>query len=584
MRIQPNMHTIVLRPLALLSACFCFFGMASASSAPRLQCDESLKQAFKNDANTRVHAVKRFAPGDDLNLDGKPSGLKPKHSVCVVKLLIGPGNPGPAGAPSTSQGIGIEVWLPEPARWNKKFHALGGGGWNGMPKISSSTELDGTREHFGGNSPMRIADEEGAVSAVTDTGHVGGASFAFNPDGTINKTLWNDFAARGSHEMALKTKELIAAYYEEPLRYSYFEGVSTGGQQAFKHAQAYPEDFDGILAGFAPLGWTQLTVTSMAYPQIVIERELQGAHMTDEQLRAVSAAAVSECDATVIKGHHDGYITDSESCRYDPTQDRGVLCPDSGGTDETSACVSLAQARVINMIWYGQTTDGKIPPPEKDNGYGQELGPTQLWYGISRGIDIAKTAGSKMLTGNGVAQLALSLQDPRLGDTYVQNASGNGTAAWRNLGYADLWRAQREGLRLQPQFAHINTDNPDLKRFRDRGGKLLYTHGSADAFIPVQGSDYYYRRVAKQMGGYAETQRFFRYFRIPGGNHDRVPGPVPGRTGVSPPPDPPIPDQQRLYGLLIDWVEHGRAPDRIVGTSSNRARDRSACSQRSSFM
>ena len=39
------------------------------------------------------------------------------------------GNPGPAGAPSTSAGIGIEVWLPAKAAWNNRIHALGGGGW-----------------------------------------------------------------------------------------------------------------------------------------------------------------------------------------------------------------------------------------------------------------------------------------------------------------------------------------------------------------------------------------------------------------------------------------------------------------------
>ena len=60
---------------------------------------------------------------------------------------------------------------------------------------------------------------EGAVSASTDTGHANtanGGSFAMKPDGTINTALWNDFAQRGIHEMAVKTKALAAAFYGTP--------------------------------------------------------------------------------------------------------------------------------------------------------------------------------------------------------------------------------------------------------------------------------------------------------------------------------------------------------------------------------
>ena len=57
------------------------------------------------------------------------------------------------------------------------------------------------------------AGNENSVSAATDTGHtIGNGSFAMNPDGSINSTLWTDFASRGIHEMAVN-KALAAAYY-----------------------------------------------------------------------------------------------------------------------------------------------------------------------------------------------------------------------------------------------------------------------------------------------------------------------------------------------------------------------------------
>jgi hypothetical protein len=49
-----------------------------------------------------------------------------------------------AVAPSTTEGIGIEVWLSSPARWNKRLHLLGGAGMAG----GSQTSLTGFANAF----------------------------------------------------------------------------------------------------------------------------------------------------------------------------------------------------------------------------------------------------------------------------------------------------------------------------------------------------------------------------------------------------------------------------------------------------
>jgi feruloyl esterase len=178
---------------------------AAAQQLPPLperpqSCSDSLKKAFKPDQFTTVRFVRQFKRGDDVNLDGKKSGVVAAVDLCAVKINVGPGNQGPSQAPSTSEGIGIEVWLPAPDAWNSRLHVLGGGGFAGNPEISS---LD----RIGSVGAMTIANREHSVSAGTDTGHVqlqtsrsadeGGGSFGINPDGTLNKTLWNDFAAVG---------------------------------------------------------------------------------------------------------------------------------------------------------------------------------------------------------------------------------------------------------------------------------------------------------------------------------------------------------------------------------------------------
>ena len=97
-----------------------------------LKCDDTLKDDFNPDSLTTVLLVKAFKKGDALTL-GTPNPTTPiaANDACVVKLLVGPGNPGPAGAPSTSPGIGIEIWLPAPENWNHRIHVAGGGGWAG---------------------------------------------------------------------------------------------------------------------------------------------------------------------------------------------------------------------------------------------------------------------------------------------------------------------------------------------------------------------------------------------------------------------------------------------------------------------
>jgi feruloyl esterase len=547
--------------LAAVSACGGGSGGSGGltSSQPvGLTCDDSMKAAFKPDANTTVLLVKQFKAGDSLLLSGTATSNTPVATadVCVVKLNVGPGFTGPADAPSTSAGIGIEVWLPSATKWNNRIRVKGGGGWAGGSQ-SSLTALAGV----GSDSPSTVAQVEGAVSASTDTGHANtanGGSFAMTPSGTINTTLWTDFASRGIHEMAVKTKALTKAYYGKDAKYSYWDGFSTGGRQGHMEAQANPADFDGILAGAPAFNWTKF-ITAELYPQIVVQRDLAGVAITAAQHTTVSNAAINACD--VVGGTHLGYIPDPMACNYDPATDVNVLCAASGGTNVTAGCVSTAQATAYNKFWYGQTADGTVPSPASDNGTSITPAANQRWYGLTRGSNMQALAGSTPFT-IGADLVALELQDPTLSTTTFVNATGNGANLWKNLSYAQLSTAADRGIALQASFGNINTDNPDLSVFRDRGGKMLMYHGLADVLIPPQGSINYYNRVATQMGGVSSVQNFYRFYLVPGMSHGF------GNGTSNPAANPPLPTLEQLYGLLTDWVEKGTPPPSSVNIST----------------
>ena len=551
-----------------LTACGGDDASTPAAAAAALTCDDTMKTAFKPDANTSVLLVKALKAGDSIALAPPAAAASAPGDICVVKLLVGPGHAGPASAPSTTQGIGIEVWLPAKTAWNQRVRVLGGAGMAGGVQTNLALFAGG----FGVN-PWDVAGTEGAVSATTDTGHpTGTPTFLMNPDGTVNTIGWDEFAQRGIHEMTLKAKALAKAYFGTDAKRTYWQGGSTGGRQGLKQAQAYPEDFDGIIANSPAINWSRMT-TGIVYGQVVTQRDLldTGAPaMTAVQTSAVSMAALNACD--LVGGQHLGFLLDPGQCRYDPTQDTAVLCAASGGTNTDAAtCVSTAQANALNKAWYGQTRDGSVPAPSADIGLATSLTGNQVWYGYPRGAELGKPIvfGLGTIIGPvtpqtsvGTDLLALYLQDPTIASTAFTNATGNGADGWKDLSYAQLAHASDRGVALQSAFGGIDTDNPDLSKFKARGGKLITFYGSSDNLIPYAGMINYYTRVASTLGGLANAQSFYKLYLVPGMGH------FPFNGTVNPTANPPIPDEALKYQMLTDWVEKGTEPGRVDVTSA----------------
>jgi len=547
------------------------------SPAPQaLTCDDTMKAAFKPDANTTVLLVKSFKAGDPIALSGT-TGTPPvaAKDLCFVKLNVGPGNPGAASAPSTSPGIGIEVWLPAPANWNEKIHNMGGGGWAGGANYQSTTLIATT-----GNAAT--AASENSVVGATDTGHsVGSGSFAMNPDGTINSTLWQDFSERSLHELAIKTKALASAYYLKTQKYAYWEGCSTGGRQGYKIIQNHPDDYNGYVVGAPAFNWTKF-ITAELYPQIVYQRDLAGVPLTAAQQQQIGAKAVSACD--VVGGQHLGFILDPQQCTYDPAKDATALCTGTigtngvVGTNATAACVTPTQATAQNKIWFGQTADGSVPDAAANNGFNANLTNNQLWYGLTRGATTGLAGNSPFTISSDM--VALELQDPTIATPAFTNAVSNGLNGWRNLTYGQLANAFAQGIALQPFFGNINTDIADLKGAKTAGVKIIQYHGVADNLIPTPNSINYYTRVANLDGGFAATQAYDRLFLVAGMGHCSGVGTMQGTAGVSPPADAnsvPLPAPGQWFSALTNWVENGTAPATITLQSANASASQLLC-------
>ena len=249
--------------------------------------------------------------------------------------------------PSSDSDIKMEVWMPT-ADWNGKLQAVGNGAFTGSIAYRA----------------MVAALGRGYAAGSTDPGHLGNtASFGLgHPEKAI------DFGWRSVHEMTVASKEIIAAYYDDGPRYSYWNGCSAGGRQAMKEAQRFPEDFDGIIAEAAGHDWTGRAAASLRVAK-PLEADT-AARLSSDKAQLVLAAVLEACDAG--DGVTDGVVGDPERCAFDPAV---LQC--SGA--ESDSCLTAAQVTTVRML-YSSPANPKTGRPITGLLPGSELGWTDLGW------------------------------------------------------------------------------------------------------------------------------------------------------------------------------------------------------------
>lgn len=390
--------------------------------------------------------------------------------------------------PSADSDIKIEVWLPA-SGWNGNYQAVGNGGWAGT--VSYAAMADALREGYAASS--------------TDTGHTGGSgSFALgHPEKLI------DFGWRSEHEMVVKSKALIQAFYGHAAKYSYWNGCSTGGRQGLKEAQRFPGDFDGIIAGAQANPRTGLALEGLWVASAV--HKDAASFIPAAKFPVIHKAVMNECDA--LDGVKDGLIADPRKCRFDP---KSIQCAGADGPD----CLTTAQAESARKIYtpLSNSRTGKqiMPPLER----GSELG-----WNVMAGPDAN----------------AVNVDQFR----YVVFKDPNWD--WHTVNFdADSERA------LKVDNGTIDATDPDIRKFLAHG-KLLMYHGWADPNVPPETSINYYSSASEKSGGAAKAAGAMRLFMVPGMGH------CGGGEG---------PNTFDMVSAISAWVEQGKAPEQITASHS----------------
>jgi feruloyl esterase len=394
--------------------------------------------------------------------------------------------------PTADSDIHVEVWLPA-ANWNGRFQAAGGaagansavGGGINFPALANSLQA-------------------GYATAGTDNGH-DGATLAFAP-GHPEKLI--DFGYRATHEMTVKAKAIVEAFYGRQASHSYWNACAAGGRQGLQEAQRYPADYDGVVVTAPANSWGRLQSWSMWVNQQA--NRSQSGVIPAAKYPAIHQAVVEQCD--LIDGVKDGIIENPARCH--PRLD--VLACTS---EDTNRCLTPPQIDTANAI-YSPAVDVQsgravypAMPPGSELGWAALAGPAPPYYAME-------------------TFKYLVFHDP--GWTPEKRPI--------NVG-ADVVAAEQAA-------AAITADNPDLSAFFARGGRLIQVHGLTDPLIAPRDSIDYYTRVRAKVGE-PVANGSMRLYLVPGMNHCQ------GGEGA---------DTINMQPVIEAWVERAQAPATVIAS------------------
>lgn len=356
-----------------------------------------------------------------------------------------------------------------------------------------------------GNTP---ALARGFAVVTTDSGHKGSVfdgSFFRDQEASLN------FYYVAIGRVAQLAKAMIASYYARPAQHSYFDGCSTGGREAMIMSQRYPEYFDGIISG-DPAIRTGYSNLALGYMTAVFDQAAPKNDdgvpdpkktFSDSDRKLIVNSILETCDAK--DGLKDGMIFNFRACNFDPA---ALKC--SGAKNDT--CLSQAQVDTLIHAFAG---------PKTAAGY-------QVYPGFPFDAGLNDKGGIPGLlaapvipvqTGADFAHFDVDREAGRVADNQTALL---GDSTWTNL-----------------------------TSFAGHGGKLMFYHGLSDPWFSPLETLRYYEKMAKDTGA-GSVASWSRIYFVPGMGHCQG-----GSAAL---------DRFDMLSAIVDWVEKGVAPERVVAT------------------
>ena len=500
-----------------LAAAVLDFGSAGPSAAapvaPSVAC-ATLGRAVVADAkvlSSDVIGPGRFPAAPDMHLGPDlVRRIATLPAFCRVQARA---------VPTPSSSIGIELWLPLD-HWNGRFLGVGNGGAAGSIAYGMGM-VEGLQRGFAvANTDMGVAPDIETAADLPER--------------------WTDFGHRATHEMTRVGQALTRDFYQTAAFRSYFEGCSTGGQQALSEAQRYPADYDGILVGDPGGNRTHSTAFFLwNYQAMNVAPE---SRLTEAQWDSVTRAVIETCGGKDGGALGDPFLTDPRRCRFDPT-----TLPRCEPGSDAGRCFNPAQIQALARLYAGAVNPS--------NG-------ERIYAGLTPGSESLPLGPLRMSTPDILSRL------------FVLRWGMGAAFAAKTFDF------DHDMDRLDARLSStLNANDSDLHDFMRHGGKLILYNGLADPGVPFPDTVAYYERVLATVGD-AEGFNSARLFLVPGMGHCLG---GPGATDFGQPLSPGVPADRDADVLmsLVAWTEGAKAPDRLLarspGDNGSPTRERPLC-------
>ncbi|MDD0808984.1 tannase/feruloyl esterase family alpha/beta hydrolase [Curvibacter sp. RS43] len=472
--------------------------------------------------STRILSTE-LVPSGGLSNAGQPVG---EHCRVTGKM-----NERVSAVDGQTYAIGFEMRLPKD--WAGRFLYQGNGGTDGVVVLADGASI-------GSGGMLRHALQMGMAVISSDAGH----NAAQNPLFGLDPQARLDYGYKAVGSLTPMAKALIqAAYGKEPDR-SYIAGTSNGGRHAMVAASRYATLYDGVLAHSPGFNLPRSAVANLSnvklWDTVVTTRVVNNLPDYESALPAserqvVANAILARCDA--LDGLSDGLVQDLEGCQkvFDPIRD---IPSCSAGRD--GSCLTATQKTVL----------AKVYEPVRNSagdtlysGFPFDPGIAQVGWADWKFRNSLRTARNPVSVG-------YIFSSPPRSDLSMATDT-NKSAAFAlsfNLETEAPKIFATSGIYTESGMSFMTLPNPfRFDTLRERGGKMMVIHGAADPIFSVDDTLSWYRNVNNNYGSQAD--RFTRVFVVPGMGHSR---------------GGPATDQYDALTALIDWVEAGKAPERLV--------------------
>jgi hypothetical protein len=474
-----------------------------------------------------------------MNLGGPPSVISaPDHCELSAEMQARTG--------ANNQHYAIGFHLRMPAQWNGRFYFQGGGGSDGVLGDAlgrySSAAAPALLQGFA------VVSQDSGHDSQTNNDPARGGELAFGFDHTARV----NYGHASLPLVADAAKAAIRQFYGAAASHSYFVGCSKGGQEALAAAQRYGNEFDGIAAGDpamsvprAAIGeaWNTQTLAGLlkAQPDSAVSVEQLQSALGSEDFQAARQAVLSACDAA--DGLKDGIVGDFADCTTEKVLPalQAVKCPARPGP----GCLSAAKIDALVRIFKGPL-----------NSRGESLYSDFPWdAGIASPGWRIWNLGSAMPP---IPILNVILGGPALATVFTTPPTAINADPRSSLQFLLQFDFDKDAPRIYATDAEFPTSgwsdvsarSADLHVFHAHDGKLIVFHGSADPIFSINDTIGWWNEVDRGNGGRASN--FVRLFPVPGMNHCL------GGDST---------DQFDVLAPLVDWVEHGEAPQQILATA-----------------